>query len=59
MGLPVNVDPWAAEALLWRVCGLTFSITYSIVKIAQTRIVEPIHRPFDKKMLAHLSAEII
>ena len=31
----------------------------STVKIAQTRIVEPIHPLLNKKTLAHLSAEIV
>jgi hypothetical protein len=58
MGLPMNVDPRAPEGLLWRFHGITFSRTYSIVKIAQTRIVEPIHPLLDKKMLAQRGGEI-
>jgi hypothetical protein len=38
-----NVDSRASDGFLWCVAGETFSITYSIVKIPQTRIMEPIH----------------
>ena len=38
---------------------MTFSITYSTDKIAQTRIVKPIHPLLNKKMLAAPGGEII
>ena len=41
MGSPENVDSRASDGLLWQASGSTFSITYSIVKNVQTRIVEP------------------
>ena len=59
MGQGQNVDSRSLESPLWRFPEQTFSITYSAVKIAQTRIVEPIHPLLNKKMLAHLRAEII
>ena len=59
MGQCENVDSRSLGGPLRRVPEETFRITYSIVKIAQTRIVEPIHPLLNKKMLAHLSAEII
>ena len=59
MGLGENVDSRALDGPLWWVYGITFSITYSADKIAQTRIMEPIHPLLNKIMLAHLSAEII
>ena len=59
MGPGENVDSRRLESPLWRFYGVTFSITYSVGKTAQTSIGKPIHPLLNKKMLAHLSAEII
>jgi len=59
MGQGQNVDSRALEGLLRQVANETFSITYSAGKIAHIGVVEPIHRPFNKKMLAQPSGEII
>ena len=59
MASPENVDSGGPIRPLWRVTRETFSRTYSAIKIAQTRIVEPIHPLLNKKMLVHLSAGII
>ena len=59
MPSPENVDSRASDGLVWRLCELTFSITYSADKIAQTGIVEPIQSLPNKKTLAQLWAEII
>ena len=54
-----KVDYRMSKPLLWRFREPTFSRTCSTVKIAQTRIVEPIHPLLNKKTLAQLWAEII
>ena len=59
MRLSENVDSRSLKGLLWRVSKETFSITYSIVKIPQTRIMEPIHPLLNNKMLASPGGKII
>ena len=59
MGQCENVDSRSLGGPLRRVPEETFRITYSIVKIAQTRIGEPIHPLLNKKMLASPGGEII
>jgi hypothetical protein len=54
MGPGGKVDYRVSKTLLWRFREPTFSRTYSTVKIAQTRIVEPIHPLLNKKMLTSL-----
>ena len=54
-----NVDFRAPDCLLWRVARGTCSRACSIAKIAQNRIVEPIHPLHSQDNACLLSAETI